>query len=481
MLSTPELSDSVLDLVPVMPVVVVEDPATAVPLARALVAGGLPAIELTLRTPGALEAIRSIAAEVPEILLGAGTVTTPELAQAAARAGAKFLVSPGATERLLGAMGDTGLPFLPGTATLSEMLVVLEGRAERDEVLSCRGRRWHRLPQGGGRSVAAGAFLPHRRDQAQHGSRLPCPAQRGVRRRYLDHPTRGRRRGGLGPDHGSCGRGRGIEAPMSRAALTDRAIGIDFGATGIKAALVDCRSGELLSERHRLDTPTPATPQAVKGTVEELLTRFDDRTPVGLAVPGVVRNGVVCTAANIDHSWIGVSLPDLLEDALDVPAAFLNDADAAGLAEVALGSARDHPGLVIVLTVGTGIGGALLYDGRLVPNAELGHLEVNGVVAETVSSGRALAAGGNDWESWTVGLSEYLRRVEDLFWPDLMVIGGGVASTPEPWFGLLETRTELRLATHGKSAGLVGAARAAFVSASAQPAGTPRAGDSRIG
>lgn len=243
------------------------------------------------------------------------------------------------------------------------------------------------------------------------------------------------------------------------------AIGVDFGATGIKAALVDCTSGVLLSERHRVDTPVPATPDAVRDAILDLAGRFGP-APVGVAVPAVVQHGVVRSAANIDASWIGTSLPDLLDDALGVPTAYLNDADAAGVAEAAFGSARGHRGLSVVVTIGTGIGTALLHDGRLVPNAELGHLELDGQDAELTGSGRALELSGRAWESWTGVVSRYLQHLESLLWPDLIVIGGGVASTPEHWFPLLETRTPLRLATHGKSAGLVGAAHAVSAASS---------------
>ncbi|HWU20590.1 MAG TPA: ROK family protein [Nocardioides sp.] len=237
------------------------------------------------------------------------------------------------------------------------------------------------------------------------------------------------------------------------------AIGVDFGATGIKAALVDCASGELLSDRLRVDTPSPATPAAVRDAISGLVARFEP-APVGVAVPAVVQHGVVRSAANIDDSWIGTSLPALLDAAIGVPTAYLNDADAAGLAEASFGSARDHRGLVVVVTIGTGIGTALLYDGRLVPNAELGHLELDGVEAELIGSGRALERSGCAWDAWTGVVSRYLQHLEALLWPDLIVIGGGVASTPEHWFPHLRARTPLRLATHGKSAGLVGAAHA---------------------
>jgi polyphosphate glucokinase len=239
------------------------------------------------------------------------------------------------------------------------------------------------------------------------------------------------------------------------------AIGIDFGATGIKAALVDVTSGLVLSERHRTDTPQPATPAAVRDVVVAMVDRFDVGLPVGVAVPGVVTDGVVRTAANTDAGWIGTSLRDLFDGTNAQDAVFLNDADAAGLAETAHGSAAGHDGLVVVVTLGTGIGTALIQGGQLVPNAELGHLELDGVDSEWVCSGAALERGGFAWDAWARDVSRYLHHLESLVWPDLIVIGGGVTSTPEPWFPALTARTELRLATHRKSAGIVGAAYAA--------------------
>ena len=217
--STPEPLTSVLDLVPVVPVVVLDDPATAVPVARALVAGGLPVIELTLRTPVALDALRAIAAEVPDITIGAGTIVEPRQAKEAAAAGAPFLVSPGATPTLLGAMRDTGLPFLPGTATVSEMLTALEA--------GCTELKFFPAEQSGGAaflksisSVAARRpVLPHRRDHPADRPVLPGPAQRRLRRRLLAGTGRRGRRPRLGAGHhaGPCG-GRAALRPGGRAA-----------------------------------------------------------------------------------------------------------------------------------------------------------------------------------------------------------------------------------------------------------------------
>jgi len=251
---------------------------------------------------------------------------------------------------------------------------------------------------------------------------------------------------------------------MTHALMTQppvtHALGIDVGGTGIKAAVVDTRTGRLVSGRERLDTPRPATPEAVRDTMAALVAKLDFTGPVGVALPAVVQHGVVRTAANIDPSWIGTSLPDLLDGTLPGPAAYLNDADAAGLAEAAYGGSGDHRGLVVTVTLGTGIGVAVVHDGRLLPNAELGHLQVDGQDAETTTSARAREVGGLEWGTWAGRVSRYLQHLENLLWPDLIVLGGGVSKTPETWFPLLETRTPLRLATLVNNAGIVGAARA---------------------
>lgn len=240
------------------------------------------------------------------------------------------------------------------------------------------------------------------------------------------------------------------------------AVGVDFGATGIKAALVDTANGTLLSERRRVDTPRPATTAAVRSSLLALIEDLGPTAPIGIAVPGVVHHAVVRTAANMDPAWIGQSLPDLFAGTRAESAVFLNDADAAGIAETSHGSAQGHPGLVLVVTLGTGIGVALVHNGVLIPNAEFGHLELDGQIVEHVASGSALERGGFDWEGWTALVSRYLRHLEDLLWPDLIVLGGGVTSTPDRWFPKVSTRTELRVAGHRKDAGIVGAGQAAL-------------------
>ncbi len=237
-------------------------------------------------------------------------------------------------------------------------------------------------------------------------------------------------------------------------------IGIDFGGSGIKAAPVDLKTGEFSAERERIDTPEKSTPKNVAEVMAELLEKFDDqKSPVGVTVPGVVRKrGVIGSAANIDKSWIGTDADDLLSDALKREVHVINDADAAGLAEVRYGVARGREGLTIVTTLGTGIGSALLYDGVLVPNSELGHLEVDGHDAESKAANSARKSEGLSWEEWAERLTAYYRTLEKLFSPDLIVIGGGVSKHAQEFVPLIDVHTEIVSATLRNTAGIVGAA-----------------------
>ena len=242
------------------------------------------------------------------------------------------------------------------------------------------------------------------------------------------------------------------------------AIGIDIGGTGIKAALVDLENGSLVSERFRLDTPRPSTPSAVAATVGAVvgsITGVGAGTPVGVTFPGVVMHGTVKTSADMDASWVGTSLADTLAPVLPGSPVTLNDADAAGLAEVRYGAGEGRDGLIIMVTLGTGIGTALIYDGVLVPNAELGHIEVGGHDAESRASASARERRNLTWEVWAGKVQKYLRQLEKVLWPDLFIIGGGVSKRPEKWFDLIETRTPKVIATLVNNAGIVGAALAA--------------------
>jgi polyphosphate glucokinase len=237
-------------------------------------------------------------------------------------------------------------------------------------------------------------------------------------------------------------------------------IGIDFGGSGIKAAPVDLSTGEFSAERERIDTPEKSTPEAVAEVMAELLKKFEDSSSaVGVTVPGVVRKGgVIGSAANIDKGWIGTDADDLLSDTLGREVHVINDADAAGLAEVRYGVAKGRSGLTIVTTLGTGIGSALLYDGVLVPNSELGHLEIEGHDAESKAANSARKDEELSWEKWAKRLTTYYRTLEKLFSPDLIVVGGGVSKHAREFIPLIEIDTEIISATLRNTAGIVGAA-----------------------
>jgi polyphosphate glucokinase len=237
-------------------------------------------------------------------------------------------------------------------------------------------------------------------------------------------------------------------------------IGIDFGGSGIKAAPVDLSTGEFSAERERIDTPEKSTPDAVAEVMAELLKKFEDSSSaVGVTVPGVVRKGgVIGSAANIDKGWIGTDADDLLSDKLGREVHVINDADAAGLAEVRYGVAKGRSGLTIVTTLGTGIGSALLYDGVLVPNSELGHLEIDGHDAESKAANSARKDEELSWEKWAQRLTTYYRTLEKLFSPDLIVVGGGVSKHAREFIPLIEIDTEIISATLRNTAGIVGAA-----------------------
>lgn len=250
--------------------------------------------------------------------------------------------------------------------------------------------------------------------------------------------------------------------PVGGRPIVDRVstpFGIDFGGTGIKGAPVDLVAGDLAEERVRITTPKPATPEAVASVFRELLDQFPTSTgAVGVTVPGVVRHGVVHTAANVDQSWIGVDADRLFSGVIGRDVHVVNDADAAGLAEVRYGAAKGRSGLVVVTTLGTGIGSALVYDGVLVPNAELGHLEIEGHVAERRAANSARERDGLDWAGWAARLNTYYRTLERLFSPDLFVVGGGVSKHSAEFLPLLDLSTEIVPATLLNRAGMVGAA-----------------------
>ena len=238
-----------------------------------------------------------------------------------------------------------------------------------------------------------------------------------------------------------------------------RAFGIDFGGTGIKGAPVDLGTGDFAAERVRVKTPAVSTPAAVAEVFVELLSQFPDSDgPVGVTVPGVVRHGIVRSAANIDDSWIGTDADRVFTEATGRDVHVVNDADAAGLAEVRYGAAAGRKGVIIVTTLGTGIGSALINDGVLVPNTELGHLEIDGHDAETRAANSARERDELSWEKWAKRLTKYYRTLENLFSPDLILVGGGVSKESDQFLPLIDIDTEIIPATLLNKAGVVGAA-----------------------
>lgn len=237
-------------------------------------------------------------------------------------------------------------------------------------------------------------------------------------------------------------------------------LGIDIGGSGIKGALVDVTRGELVTERERIPTPTPSTPGAVAEVVARLLKHFDYQGPVGVTFPAVVQAGVTKTAANVNDAWIGAPAQRLFEIATDCPVTVLNDADAAGVAEMAFGAARGREGTVIVLTVGTGIGSAMFTRGELLPNSELGHMERNGREIEPWVSDRTRKRHELSWKKWGKRFSKALDHYEFLFSPDLFVIGGGVSKKFSKFAKYLEVDAEVVPASLLNEAGIIGAAHA---------------------
>ncbi len=238
-------------------------------------------------------------------------------------------------------------------------------------------------------------------------------------------------------------------------------LGIDIGGSGVKGAPVDLETGALTIERLRIDTPQPAVPDAVAEVVAQVAEAFEAQTgdsPVGVTIPGIVRRGVMHSAANIDKSWIGVDVERLFSERLKRPVCVLNDADAAGVAEMHYGAAKDAPGTVFLATLGTGIGTALMVDGRLVPNTELGHLEIDGHDAETRASAAIRDREDLDWPEWSERLQRYFSHIEMLLSPDLIVVGGGVSRRADKFLPRLELKAPVVPAALRNSAGIVGAA-----------------------
>lgn len=239
------------------------------------------------------------------------------------------------------------------------------------------------------------------------------------------------------------------------------AIGIDIGGTGIKGAVVDLSTGELLSDRVKLPTPKGGRPQDIVETTRNLLAVISKdvgELPVGVCFPAVVKNGHTMSAANVSSKWIGLAAEALFEKGLGLPIHFANDADAAGYAEAQFGAAKGVDGVVLLTTLGTGIGSALLNDGVLVPNTELGHLEIDGHDYETRAAYSAKEREKLSWDKWAARLQKYYSTLELLFSPDLFIVGGGVSKHHEHFLPLLRLKTRIIPAVHRNNAGILGAA-----------------------
>jgi polyphosphate glucokinase len=237
--------------------------------------------------------------------------------------------------------------------------------------------------------------------------------------------------------------------------------GVGVDGSGVKGCTVDLRTGSLDDERVRIPTPQPGTPEAVAKVVAAITGEFGWHGPMGVTLPCVLKNGIALTAANVEQSWKGTDAASLFSDYCRVPVVVLNDADAAGLAEMRFGAGRDHDGVVMLVTFGTGIGSALFVDGELVPNTELGHLQVDGTAAEDRAAASARDDEALSWPDWAARVSRYLQVLENLIWPDLIIAGGGVSEKSDKWLSLVECRTPVVAAALRNDAGIVGAAAAA--------------------
>lgn len=248
--------------------------------------------------------------------------------------------------------------------------------------------------------------------------------------------------------------------------MSKKAVGIDIGGTGIKGALVSTKTGELRSERIKLGTPEGGEPEAIAEVVREIAAAVDDEPEraLGICFPAVVKHGITQSAANVSDRWIGLDADELFSNTLNRHVHVINDADAAGVAEVKFGAGRKRSGLTVMTTLGTGIGIALFYNGVLIPNAELGHLEIDGVDYETRASFAAMERDQLSFEEWAERLQIYYSTLEKLFTPDLFIVGGGVSKSHEQFLPLLKLKTEIVPAALQNSAGIIGAAALAYAS-----------------
>ncbi|MEJ2597853.1 MAG: ROK family protein [Anaerolineales bacterium] len=248
-------------------------------------------------------------------------------------------------------------------------------------------------------------------------------------------------------------------------------LGIDIGGSGIKGALVDIETGELTAERYRLPTPEPSKPESIAKTVAKITHHFEWQGPIGCGFPSALQNGVVMTAANVSKKWIGVNAAELFSQITGCPVVVLNDADVAGIAEMTFGAGRGRNGVVLIVTIGTGLGTALFTQGKLLPNAELGHVELNGSDAEVWTSDAARKRDDLTWKKWVQRFDVYLNYLEKLFWPELIILGGGASKKFDKFGGRLTVQAEVVPAQLLNEAGIVGAALAAYQQTIAQQSG----------
>jgi len=263
--------------------------------------------------------------------------------------------------------------------------------------------------------------------------------------------------------HGTAGKPHNAEYQLTVPSL---AVGVDVGGSSIKCALVDLNTGAFAGERFSTPTPAQDSTETLLAALATVVANVPGDHAVGLAFPSVIRDGTVRTAANLNKAWIGRPLAALASEHLRRPVTVINDADAAGLAELRYGAARGVPGTVLLLTLGTGIGSALFVDGRLVPNTEFGHLEVAGREAEKRASGRAKVEGGLSWDEWAAELSRVLQEMHALLWPDLIVLCGGITEEPQRFMSKLHCEARLCIGALRSEAGIVGAALATTLVAS---------------
>ncbi len=245
--------------------------------------------------------------------------------------------------------------------------------------------------------------------------------------------------------------------------MSHKILGIDIGGTGIKLAIVDTETGKMLTDRIRVATPKPASPEAVVDLISEWVLRLDWKGPIGCGFPSIIKNGVATTATNVDKSWIGLNINTYFSKILNTNCTVINDADAAGLAEMEFGAGKDKKGVVLLLTLGTGIGSALFIDGKLVPNTEMGHLFFKDAIAEKYTSNRTRKIEELNWVDWGNRLNEYLQHIDRLFSPEFLILGGGVSKEFKKYKKYLKTDFPIVPAQQKNAAGVIGAALAARI------------------